>query len=126
LWEECDFFGPFYCFGTGGRGLFGGGPGEGGRLIMTGTIVIDIVASGKKTNDELCGKSCVDVVSKAQRKAESESLVGDEMMSDLRTEDECLRLEMSGGKNAKLYWAGGGIYIPSREVHVIMRTVCVK
>lgn len=30
---------PPYCFGTGGRGLFGGGPGDGGRLIMTGTIV---------------------------------------------------------------------------------------
>jgi len=28
-----------YCLGTGGRGLLGGGPGQGGRLIMTGTIV---------------------------------------------------------------------------------------
>jgi len=28
-----------YCFGTGGNGRFGGGPGHGGRLIMTGVIV---------------------------------------------------------------------------------------
>jgi hypothetical protein len=27
-----------YCFGTGGRGRVGGGPGEGGRLIMKGII----------------------------------------------------------------------------------------
>jgi hypothetical protein len=28
-----------YCFGTGGRGRVGGGPGEGGRLNMKGTIL---------------------------------------------------------------------------------------
>jgi hypothetical protein len=30
-----------YDFGTGGSGRFGGGPGQGGRLIMTGIIVMD-------------------------------------------------------------------------------------
>ena len=69
-----------YCFGTGGSGRFGGGPGHGGRLTITGMMSCDVVTAGCKSKVEECEFGC-----------ECECVYSRAVVYGLMSGDSCLR-----------------------------------